>query len=118
MARKRTAILVSMLFAALTLALFLTLPGTVAPVKAQQTDSIQRIDLTQNGKADSSPREVVYRQQMLELETLLNQRRATYEQQIETLTQALAVGKPLAGTPVDAQVVVAEQQLTQFNSTA
>jgi type IV secretory pathway protease TraF len=114
MARKRTAILVSMLFAALTLAVFLTLPGTVAPVKAQQTDSIQRIDLTQM-EADFVAREAVYRQQILELDALLKERQATYGQQVETLTQALAVGRSQL-TALEAQQVAAEQQVAQLNS--
>lgn len=114
MTRKRTAILVSILFAALTLVLFLTLPGAVAPVKAQQTDSIQRIDLTQM-EADFVAREAVYRQQILELDALLKERQATYAQQVETLTQALTVGRSQL-TALEAQQVAAEQQVAQLNS--
>ncbi len=113
MTRKRTVILASILCVALSLVVLVAMQGDPKSVSAQSVDSVPQIDLAQMEK-DFAERETVYRRQMLELDTLLQERRAIYEQQVETLTQALTVGRThLDG--LNAQELAAEEQLVRFN---
>ncbi len=113
MSPRKAGILASIVFAVLTMAVFVTMKADTKPVSAQPLDAIPQIDLAQMEK-DFSEREAVYRQQMLDLSATLEERRMTYDLQIEALTQALAAGRShLEG--LNAQEVAAEGQLTQFN---
>ena len=115
MTRRRTAILASILCVALSMAVFVALQGDARSASAQSVDSAPQIDLAQMEK-DFAERETVYRRQMLELDTLLQERRAVYEQQVGTLTQALTVGRTHLDS-LNAQELAAEGQLIQFNQT-
>ena len=92
--------------------MFVALQGDPKSVSAESGDVAPQVDLAQMEK-DFAERESVYRQQMVELETLLQERRTTYEQQIETLNQALTVGRSHLES-LAAQELSAEEQLAQF----